>query len=239
MEYPISYLETFSGYTLFHTKEIDSTNSYFKREKDHFKGDSILLADHQTAGRGREIRKWEDNKEDLLFSLFSKEDLRFEILMPLAILRATRRHHATSFIKWPNDLYVEDKKLCGILIEKSYEKSSFHSQVIGVGINFSKKENLPSIGMRAFDKNIGKLDFLKEILSSLDELKKMPLEEVLDQYKKNNLIYNRRVFYHCEQYKVDGFTIEGYLVLKKIDQEKTLIVKSDEIDIKACIEGKL
>lgn len=239
MEYPISYLETFFGYTLFHTKEIDSTNSYFKREKDHFKNNCVLLADHQTAGRGREIRKWEDDKEDLLFSLFSKEDLRFEILMPLAVMKATRKYHAASFIKWPNDLYVEDKKLCGILIEKFFENASFHSQVVGVGINFTAKENLPSIGMKSFDERIEKVSFLKEILSSLDELKNLPLGEVLDQYKKNNLIYNRLVNYKNEQYKVDGFTLEGYLILKKTNQDRTLIVKSDEIDIKSCLEEKL
>ncbi len=239
MEYPISYQETFLRYTLFHTKEIDSTNSYFKREKNHFMNNSVLLTDHQTAGRGREVRKWQDGKEDLLFSLFSKEDLRFEILMPLAVMKATRKYHASSFIKWPNDLYVEDKKLCGILIEKFYENSSFHSQVVGVGINFTSKENLPSIGMMAFDEKIEKVTFLKEILSFLDELKNMPLEEALDQYKKNNLIYNRLVKYKNEQYKVDGFTIEGYLILKKTNSERTLIVKSDEIDIKSCLEEKL
>ncbi len=239
MEYPISYLETFLGYSLFQTKEIDSTNSYFKREKDHFRGNSILLADHQTAGRGREVRKWEDNRQDLLFSLFSKEDLRFEILMPLAILKASRLHHARSFIKWPNDLYVEDRKLCGILIEKFFKNACFHSQVIGVGINFYPKKDLPSIGMKAFDEKVEKHSFLKEILSSLEELKKMSLLEVMDYYRKNNLIYNRLVNYHNEEYRVDGFTLEGYLILKKTKEEKTLIVKSDEIDIKACIEGKL
>lgn len=237
MEYPIEFLGNHLDYQIFHCHEIDSTNSYFKRHGTQFSCPSVLIADHQSKGRGRYIRKWQDNKDDLLFSFIVKDDVRYEILSPLAILQATRKYHINTFIKWPNDIYVEDKKLSGILIENIFRESKLCFQIVGIGINFHKKEELASIGIHDINPSVDKMDLLKYFLSSLNELKRIPLEEAINKYKKNNLIYHRKIQYQNKSYQVIDFTSEGYLVVE--NEQERRIIKSDEIDIKNCLEERI
>lgn len=234
MEYPIRFLEKYLGYHIFSCKEIDSTNDYFKREGKHFPSPSVLTADYQTNGRGRYIRKWEGGNKDLLFSIVTDEKSRYEILMPVAIMMATRKYHLPTFIKWPNDIYIEDRKLSGILIEQIYEGKDFGYQIIGVGINFTQKERLHSTGIEEFTDNLNKYSLLKNILDTLEEIKKQPFEQVMQTYTNNNLIYNREIHYQDESYKVIGFTAEGHLVAK--NDHRLRIIQSDEIDIKKSME---
>lgn len=236
MEYPIRFVKELEGYSLFHTQEIDSTNSYFKREFSYFKDKSLLVADHQTSGRGRFIRKWEDDEKDLIFSLLRKNSLRYEILMPLSILNVTRRHQIPSFIKWPNDIYVEGKKLSGILIEDIFDGSSLLCQVIGVGINFLEKPSLNAIGISSFI-DIDKDTLLEEILLELSLLETKPFEETLLEYTKNNLIYHRHILFHSKELVVEGFTKEGHLLCRDKD-ENEIIIRSDEINIKDRLKNE-
>jgi BirA family transcriptional regulator, biotin operon repressor / biotin---[acetyl-CoA-carboxylase] ligase len=236
MEYPIRFLEKYLDYHLFSCKEIDSTNDYFKREGKHFPSPSVLMADYQTKGRGRYIRKWEGGNKDLLFSIITDKKVRYEVLMPVAIMMATRKYHLPTFIKWPNDIYIEDRKLSGILIEQIYEGKAFGFQIIGVGINFTKKESLQSAGIEEFTDALDKYSLLKEILDTLEEIKKLPFEQVMQTYTNNNLIYNREIHYQEEKYKVIGFTPEGHLLAENDYGRR--IIQSDEIDIKKSMEAR-
>ena len=236
MEYPIRFLEKYLDYHLFSCKEIDSTNDYFKREGKHFPSPSVLMADYQTKGRGRYIRKWEGGNKDLLFSIITDKKVRYEVLMPVAIMMATRKYHLPTFIKWPNDIYIEDRKLSGILIEQIYEGESFGFQIIGVGINFTKKESLQSAGIEEFTGALDKYSLLKEILDTLEEIKKLPFEQMMQTYTNNNLIYNREIHYQEENYKVIGFTPEGHLLAENDYGRR--IIQSDEIDIKKSMEAR-
>lgn len=236
MEYPIRFVKNLQGYSLFHTQEIDSTNSYFKREYSYFKDKSLLVADHQTSGRGRFIRKWEDDEKDLIFSLLRKNAYRYEILMPLSILNVTRKHQIPSLIKWPNDIYVEDKKLCGILIEDIFDGNNLLCQVIGVGINFLEKPSLNACGISSYD-DIDKETLLEEILLELSLLETKSFEENLHEYTLNNLIYHRNILFHGQELLVDGFTKEGHLLCRDKDNNE-IIIRSDEINIKDSLKNE-
>lgn len=232
MEYPITFVEQFLSYSLFRSDVIDSTNSYFKREYSHFETDSVLIAKKQTAGRGRYERRWEDD-DDLLFSLLKKDDNRYEILLPLSLMRTLRKKEIKAFIKWPNDIYVDSKKLAGILIEDIFQKQERKCQIIGVGINMTDKENVNGIGVNHFV-DVDKIAFLKELLKELNLVLSLPFEEALEEYCKNNLIYHREISFCGNNYFVKSFTKEGYLlVTDKNDQEK--IIKTDEINIKESL----
>ncbi len=232
MEYPISFLKRFLSYSFYYTDIIDSTNSYFKREFSHFETDSVLIAKKQTSGRGRYDRKWED-EDDLLFSLLKKDDNRYEILLPLSLMRALRRQGIKAFIKWPNDIYVDSKKLAGILIEDIFQNQKRMCQIIGVGINMTDKDQINGIGIHHF-KEMDKMVMLEELLTELNLLLSLPFKEVMENYCKNNLIYHRWISFCGNNYFVESFTEEGYLLVSDKNHQNR-IIKTDEINIKESL----
>lgn len=135
-----------------------STNNYAKEIiLDGKKNNFLVVSEEQTGGRGRFDRKWASvPRKDLTFTLSlsidrpASEFYKFTMLAGLAvynavrdILPAPRAPEAPSpCIKWPNDIYIGDRKLCGILSEMIAEEMRIVSIVIGIGINVNS-ENLP------------------------------------------------------------------------------------------------
>lgn len=124
--------------------EINSTNDFFKTQANNYAHQSILRAGFQTHGRGQFDRHWEANKgENLLFSILLKD-------FSLDKIESIREWIITSLLKWlltfslkgefkaPNDIYVEKKKILGILIETKQSGIKFLYVVIGIGINVNQ-----------------------------------------------------------------------------------------------------
>ncbi|MBI5463365.1 MAG: biotin--[acetyl-CoA-carboxylase] ligase, partial [Ignavibacteriales bacterium] len=114
------------GRKLFVFEEIDSTNLCAKVMADAGTEEgAVVIADHQTAGRGRRGRTWVDARGDnLLYSILLRPALSTDDLARLTFLVATavaRTVHATGNLtaecKWPNDVLIDGKKVCGILVE--------------------------------------------------------------------------------------------------------------------------
>ena len=121
-----------------------STNLDLKKldEIGNVEGGSVLIAETQTAGRGRFDRKFSSPKGGLYYSyLMVIEDFGDELLeiTPMVGVAARRAVYRTCYvaadIKWPNDLLVSGKKICGILAESRTVNSSEIHIVIGIGIN--------------------------------------------------------------------------------------------------------
>ena len=233
MEFDIRHLYQVGPYSLYHVDEIDSTNTYFKNNFEFYLDNSVLQADYQSAGRGRYIRKWE-NDEDLCFSILTYQRERYEILTPLSVMNVLRKHHIKAFIKWPNDVYISNKKVCGILIEDIYQASMFKACIIGIGINMTNKDEVNGIGLYSFQLK-DKMMLLEEVLEELSLLKERPFEEIIQEYTKNNLIYNRLIEFEGETLKVVSFSKEGYIIAVD-NQGNNRIIKSDEINIKQSLK---
>lgn len=139
----------------------DSTNDEAKRHISKIDNLSVLSALEQTAGRGQRGNQWHSTAGDnLLFSIvlkFSdKESLpslqakRHFILneiSSLSVVKFLSSHGIRAEIKWPNDIYVDDRKICGILIENSVRGSHLNSSIIGIGLNINQRNfnvNLPN-----------------------------------------------------------------------------------------------
>ncbi len=126
-------------------EEIDSTNSYLKREYEHLDDMTLVSAGHQFAGKGRLGRKWEDDSSSLVFSILLKENLNEDriSLLPLlcgvSLLTTLEDYSIPSLIKWPNDVLIDGKKCAGILLEAVYE-DEIKALIIGIGINVNTKE---------------------------------------------------------------------------------------------------
>ena len=119
--------------------EIDSTNNYMKENFSKFENYDIVAAKNQTSGRGRRGNTWSSSEGMALFSFLLKTENKLDILeytkLPLiagiSTLVALKKIKDGAYnFKWTNDVFLDNKKLCGILIEKVEENF-----IIGIGIN--------------------------------------------------------------------------------------------------------
>lgn len=127
--------------------ETESTNLYARSVYSDAMV-TLISTDHQTAGRGQRGNSWESAAEkNLLFSLIIKPESipasqQFALceLISSALCDVLSRYTTDIRIKWPNDIYYRDRKLCGILIEHDLEGSHLSRTIIGVGLNVNQEE---------------------------------------------------------------------------------------------------
>ncbi len=128
---------------------LDSTNICAKRmAEEGAPNGTLVIADKQTAGRGRRGRAWETPKGTAIaMTLLMRPNLRPEkasmltLVMGMAVTKAVNElYDLNCQIKWPNDVVLEGKKICGILVEMSAEMNAIHYLVIGCGINANMTE---------------------------------------------------------------------------------------------------
>ena len=125
---------------------IDSTSAYLKCHYHNLDDLTFVSAGYQTQGKGRNNRIWYSDNNNLLFSLLLKDDKYFDltnaisIVSAYSILEVLQSYNINNVsIKWPNDVYVGDKKICGILLE-GISSQSIECLIIGVGINVNQNE---------------------------------------------------------------------------------------------------
>lgn len=132
-------------WNIIHIEETDSTNRWLRNHDSKEK--TVVVADYQTAGRGCGNNTWEsENGKNLLFSLLFRPDniavtRQFHISMAisLAICEALDQHIGDVSIKWPNDIYWRNGKICGILIENSVQGGIIRDSIAGVGLNVNQR----------------------------------------------------------------------------------------------------
>lgn len=125
--------------------EVTSTNDILKQKASELSQGSVLLADTQSKGKGRNGRSFHSPKQKGIYvSIFLKPDisiqhsLKITACASVAIYQAIKKnYHLDSQIKWVNDVYIKDKKIAGILCEASLELNTARLEymVVGLGIN--------------------------------------------------------------------------------------------------------
>ena len=137
-----------AGKTVHFARETDSTNLWIKRlAKEGASEGTLALAEFQSAGRGRLGRSWEvPEGTSVMMSILLRP--KFEpqyaptltLVMCMAVAKAVKNLGFDVSIKWPNDVVVSHKKICGILTEMGVRDGKIDYAVIGVGINVNIKE---------------------------------------------------------------------------------------------------
>ncbi len=130
------------GANLVYVPEVDSTQSLARHEAELGASEgTIVIAEAQTAGRGRFGRRWVSPAGvNLYFTVVLRPDAdrlrRLSIITPLAVVRAVRIVTGLEAkIKWPNDVLIGDKKLAGILIETVMAGDTVDFALLGIGVN--------------------------------------------------------------------------------------------------------
>lgn len=132
-----------------HLSETDSTSHYLTTlsQEEELQEFTVIRADFQTAGKGQRGNSWEsENGKNLLFSIIMYPDFleaRKQFLLSQAIALAIKEeldNFANGFsIKWPNDIYWQDKKICGILIENDLLGNTIRQSIAGIGVNINQE----------------------------------------------------------------------------------------------------
>lgn len=138
------------GHTIISVRSTESTNNYATsqvRENETEEG-TVFLAYEQTSGRGHLANKWESEPgKNLTFSIFMRPgflplDKTYVLskVVCLGLESCLSRLVDGVRIKWPNDIYVGDRKICGILIENGIMNGQICQSVIGIGLNVNQKQ---------------------------------------------------------------------------------------------------
>lgn len=234
------------NFKIIHLKKVNSTNSYVMEllKQDHPDEGFVVWADEQTNGRGHGKNTWESEKDkNLACSLvlrpkFIEPSHQFAIaqIISIALCRLIDKYVKGEEvkIKWPNDIYVNDKKIAGILIQNILKGDLIEYSVVGIGININQKEFLSDAP------NPVSLVHFTKAGHNVEELLNQLLNEVMIIYSgharqasgeavhKTYLSYLYR-FGQWAEYKAEAYIFEamitgigqyGRLVLKMKDGEK-------------------
>ena len=133
------------NFEIVHIEETDSTNRWMK---ENGKGEMVVVADYQTAGKGCGSNSWEAERgQNLLFSVMihpkslqAKNQFIITQVISVALCKTLEKYVEQATIKWPNDIYVGDKKICGVLIENRLQGRMIKDTIIGIGLNVNQTE---------------------------------------------------------------------------------------------------
>lgn len=212
------------GREILHFKECDSTNRVAK-ELPHSHG-TLIIADRQTAGRGRLGRQWESNRGGIYMSIIlNAKDTPTVITLVCAI--AVRRALEKGEIKWPNDIVIDGKKVCGILCERTE-----NAVVCGIGINVNNAVS-PDIPATALT-GVNPSRLVADILNELENLLECDFKEMRKEYKSYCININRPVeaIYKNRTVKgtATGVTDTGELIIETPDGE--IAVNAGEVSVR-------
>jgi BirA family biotin operon repressor/biotin-[acetyl-CoA-carboxylase] ligase len=126
---------------IIHLDSVDSTNAYAKTLINKVETPVVIVADEQTAGRGRYDRVWQAGRGNLMMSLLLDADKHVEQLGQLSFVASLALAQVIDddavTLKWPNDVMFGGKKMAGILIEALESGGDVSHVIIGVGVNIS------------------------------------------------------------------------------------------------------
>lgn len=132
--------------------ETKSTNSYIRSllSETELPEGSLVMADFQTSGRGQIGNSWESEAgKNLTFSIViypetiaAKEQFLISQVAALSIKRTLEHYTDGITVKWPNDVYWKERKICGMLIENDLTGHSIYCSICGIGININQKHFL-------------------------------------------------------------------------------------------------
>lgn len=180
--------------------EINSTNVflYDKISENNDISDMVVVAAHQTAGRGMDKNRWESEAgKNLLFSIalnvnFLEAENQFKISQAVSVAIVETLSQFVDdkrlFIKWPNDIYFGDKKLAGMLIQNTIEGRMMGVSIIGIGLNVNQIEFSKDIPNPISLKMISGQDFdLDNLLNQLVSSIKTKVESLRDKENQNEI----------------------------------------------------
>ena len=230
------------NYYSLHFDEIDSTNNYLKSGYRLLNNFTFVSADYQSHGKGRNDRTWTSNPgENLMFSFLIKDEPLLKqssiisLLTAIEVAKIIESYGLKDVsIKWPNDVLIGDKKVCGILAEAQLPDYL----VVGVGLNVNQKE-FPN-DLRRLATSLA-LELKRDV--NVEELKEKLFSQIagslnkgnnnLDYFREHNYLLNKRVrvLINNEIFIGEVVGIDDSFCLQILSHGMLLHIDSGEIEI--------
>jgi len=228
---------------------IDSTNQYLLDRISQLTSGDACVAEYQQAGRGRRGRKWfSPFGANLYLSMYWKLDqgpaaaMGLSLVIGIVMAEVLQKLGAEDVrVKWPNDLYLKDRKLAGILVELTGKTGDAAQLVIGAGINLKMREpaadsidqgwiNLQEAGVN-IDRNQLTATLLQELRSALRQFEVEGLPPFITRWRKLDNFLDRPVKLLIGEQEIHG-------IERGIDQQGALLLEQDGV-IKPFIGGEI
>jgi BirA family biotin operon repressor/biotin-[acetyl-CoA-carboxylase] ligase len=236
----------FIGQRIIYYPKLASTNDVAKQEaqKGAIEGTAVI-AEEQTAGRGRIKRLWLSPKGSIALSIILYPPLSYlpSLIMvaSLAVVHSIARVTGLkSQIKWPNDVLINDQKVCGILIESEVRGRQVGFAIIGIGVNVNlNPSDFPEISPTAtslsheLGRNISRLDILRCLLTETERLYLALAggDSVYQEWRDNLVTLGKKVRVRSGETTYNGVAesvaTDGSLLLRQPDGSLTKIVAGD------------
>ena len=229
------------GKKILHFDSITSTNNYAKQIINKTPEGTVIVADVQTSGRGRKQRGWYSPKGGLWFSiiLFPKiapqKGMMVTMVSSLAVAQGIKEITGIdTVIKWPNDLLIDGRKVCGILTDIDATMDKINYSVVGIGININNKLNKDIVKNATTLKqktgtNISRVKLLTSILKYLDNnYHRLIIGDynfIKNTWLKHSDIIGRKI-------RVQGDNKSTTGIVADIDDNGCIILESDIKNIK-------
>lgn len=240
--------------------EIDSTNEEAKRiilkEANH--EGTVIVSSYQSKGKGRQGRNFISEKnKGLYMSIILKPTIEIINVMQITLVSALVVKESLKdyidkdiYIKWPNDIIVENKKICGILCETQIMEDDFHI-IVGIGVNINQdnfedeiKDKATSIYLQSGN-NYAIEELCNSILKNYNEIYlkyiKNGFSIFLEEYKRGCITLNKEVEVIKKDKKLIGIaediTENGELIVKNLSNED-IVIFTGEVSVRG-INGYL
>ena len=223
-----------------HFKTLESTNAYLQNLLNEGVDivDNIIVTDFQTSGKGQGKNIWQsEDGKNLLFSValdmsFLKAENQFLLtqIVSVTMINVLKKYlpEESLFIKWPNDIYFNDKKIAGILIKNEIKGMMMGTSIIGIGLNVNQTsfdENLPNpISMKMitgndFDLKLILNDICQQLRANSQQPTANSQQPTVNSYIKHLYRYKQWASYEHEgvvkEMMIIGYDQFGRLILKE------------------------
>jgi BirA family transcriptional regulator, biotin operon repressor / biotin---[acetyl-CoA-carboxylase] ligase len=239
------------GRSVFFSRKVKSTSDWAKKlAKMGAEEGTVTVAETQTAGRGRLGREWASPRGGLWFSIVlqpklkASEAAKLVFVASLAVAEVLHKKFGLrTETKWPNDVQVNGKKICGILAEMNTKGQRVNSIILGIGVNANFADDVLPESVKAhatsIEKELGKKirleSLLKELLEKMETIYDAYLERgfapLLEQWKKYAEFLGRIVVIADQEETLNGLALdvdlEGALMLKLEDGTRRRILVGD------------
>ncbi|MDZ7688519.1 MAG: biotin--[acetyl-CoA-carboxylase] ligase [Halobacteriales archaeon] len=213
----------------YHDSVVSTNDIAVERAREGVEKGYVVLADEQTGGRGRRERVWESPSGGVWTSVvlrpeFAPRDASLVTLAAsVAVARAVEETGVDATIKWPNDVLVDEKKLCGILVEMEADAERISHAVVGVGLNANAKPDVPDASPTSLAEHVGEVDravLTANLLAELEDAYESG-DEILDEWRERSSTLGRDV-----RVEMPNETVEG--VAERIDETGALVLSTGD-----------
>ena len=245
-----AFLSTGEDIDVYCHKRIGSTNEEAKKLAAEGAGHgTTVIAEEQTRGRGRYGRSFfSPYKSGIYMSVIlrpssQRTEVLYTVCAAVAVRRVLSRYNEKSKIKWVNDIYVNDRKICGILCEavSEMELGRLEAVICGIGVNLGKPEgDFPAdISKKAgalTDSEVNRAKISAEIIKELLLVIEQDADDVVAEYEMNMMLISRRISYSQNgeliRATVTGVDRTGGLVVTK-DSGESCVLRSGEVHLES------